>query len=98
MRATFPTGACPEPGEHLEGPLAQHRSGQPAGAGRLDRGAVGAQGVRTLDGRVRRADAVEAELEHEVGDRVDVVVGQVGRDLDDERDPRAAAGSVAHLA
>ena len=36
-----------------------------------------------------------AELEREVGDRVDVVVGEVGRDLDEQRDPAQRRGEVA---
>ena len=68
---------------------ASGRPGEPAGADRLDRAPVGAQ-VRAGDRGVGGDDAVEAGGEGEVGDREHVVVGEVGGDLDQQRDPAGA--------
>ncbi len=70
----------------VEGALGEGRPGQPAGADLLDprrRGAQPLAGDRGVGGD----DAVEADRAGEVGDREDVVVAEVGGDLDQQRDP-----------
>ena len=72
----------------------ERRAGEAAGAERGDVG-VGRREAGARDRGVRGDDAVEAELEREVGDRVDVGVGEVGRDLDEQRDAAHRRGEVA---
>ena len=74
--------ALAQPAHHLEAPGQQRRAGQPALT----------EVVR--DRRVHRDDAVETELGHEVGDRVDVVVGR-GRGRSSRAAGRARPGACA---
>ena len=84
------THSMPQAYEHLGRPLGEDGAGQPACAGSADRRSRGQQPVGPGDRGVGGADAVEAELERKVCDGVDVVVGEVGGDLDQQR--HAAAG------
>jgi hypothetical protein len=76
----------------VQGPLLQRRAGQAAGAGGRYLSGAGDQ-VIARDGGVRGDDPVQAELDREVGDRVDVGVGEIRRHLDQQRHA-AGAGAV----
>nr|GLK39136.1 hypothetical protein GCM10017611_60060 [Rhodococcus wratislaviensis] len=74
--------------EDLDRSFGDRRSRQPA---RADRGHLVVRGVQPVpaDGGVGRDDAGQAEFEREIRDRIDVVVGQVGGDLHQNRDGHA---------
>jgi hypothetical protein len=77
-------GAGVQPSQHRQRARFERRARQAAGSGRRHRGLV-AQ-ARAGDRRVGGDDAVEAEVERQVGQRVDVLVGQVRGDLDQQGD------------
>jgi hypothetical protein len=72
-----------QPLEHVKGALLERRPGQAARlSGRLRVADQSVSGDRGVGGN----DAVQAELDGEVGDRVDVLVGQIRSDLHEQRD------------
>jgi hypothetical protein len=75
-----------QPPRHLERARPQRRARQAAGADRRDLGRRRAQAVAG-DGGVGGDHAVEVELHRQRADGVDVGVGQVGRDLHQQRHP-----------
>ncbi len=79
----------------MQGARRERRTGQAARPGRADLGGAAGQ-VVAGQGGVGGDDAGQPELHGQVRDRVDVLVGQVGRDLDQQRD-LAAAGPGGRL-
>ncbi len=71
--------------QHLERTRGHRRTGQSARADLLDPGLRGVQ-PRPRDRGVGGDDAGQPQLHREIGDRVDVLVGQVRRDLHEHRD------------
>ena len=84
----------PQPAQHGERARRERGTRQPAGPERSDRG-VGRRQPGARDRGVGGDDAVEPELEREIGDRVDVGVGQVRRDLDQQRHAAGRRREVA---
>src|SRR5262249_19719319 len=84
-----------QPAQHLQGALLEGGAGEAAGLG-----GEGRRGGQALagDGGVGGDDAVQAEFDGEVGDGVDVLVGEIGGDLDEEGDPAGGDGAVRGLA
>jgi hypothetical protein len=81
----------------VQRPVPQRRAGQAARPGRGDLRRVAGQAVPGHGG-VGGDDAGQAQVQRQVGDRVDLVVGQVRGDLDQQRDRAAARRGqrVAH--
>ena len=77
--------------EHVQGAVLERGTRQAACPGGGDRGGVGGQ-VVAGDGGVGGDDPVQAQLQGEVGDGVDVVIGEVGGDLDQQRNALRARG------
>jgi hypothetical protein len=84
-------GPGPQPPQHAQRLVPHRRAGQAARPGGADL-FLGAGQVIAGHGCVRGDDAGQPELHGQVGDRVDVLVGQIGRDLDQQRKRRPAGG------
>ena len=86
-----------EPPEHLERARVEGRAAEASRADRLHL-CVAAPKTLATDGRVGRDDPIDADRHAKVGDGVDVFVGEVWRDLHEERHAALGHASIERLA